>query len=498
MEAASEKEFSQASTFAGNSVNKLVPKTEASVQHPLPACSFFDYRSRKGKGLITKKFPGIAAVSHFLNRHYNPKKSVLLALSGGPDSLALLHLLLGYQKDRPLKFAIAHVDHGWRPESIVESEQLQELAKELQIPFHLKTLDPQLLSGSLEDASRKERLHFFRDLCRKYDYQAVLLGHHADDQAETVLKRVLEGSTLEHLAGIEEISFVEDVTLWRPLLNISKKSLQIYLQNHNQTGFDDYTNRDPRFLRGRFRTEIIPELAKSFGKEISSSLCHLSQEAKELKVYCQHMLGPYLDRLEVGPFGTLLDLSSDYPQDRFAVKFLLRELCRSQDFCLSRQLADTACELVLSNQGNRRLVMGQHEVVIDRRRIFILDRKMEALPAEPFALELGTHNYGPWNVSVTLSGANKPQLLGWKNAWRGRIEVVLPKAQYVIGLPRMNAPYVGGSAISRLWTNDKVPAFLRHLVPVLWQQDRISHEFLTSRTAPTTYSEELIHLNLFL
>lgn len=435
------------------------------------------------------------SVSDFLDLRYDPRNPVLLALSGGTDSLALLYLLLNYKKDHPLTFGIAHVNHGWRSESAEEAKQLQQLAQGLQIPFHFKTLNPQNLTGNLEAASREERLHFFGELCRDYGYQAALLGHHADDQAETVLKRVLEGSALEQLAGIEEISLVENVTLWRPLLNISKKSLQNYLERHKHVAFDDYTNRDPRFLRGRFRMQIFPELAKTFGKEISSSLCHLSQEAKELKIYCQHMLGSYLSKAEIGPFGTLLDLSNDCPEDRFAVKYLIRELCRKQDFCLSRQLADTACDLVLSKKGNRRLSVGQHEIVIDRRRIFILSRTIETLPSA-FELKFGNQQIGPWKVTVSLAEGHKPQLSGWRNAWRGRIEITLPKSEYVVGPARMNAPYAEGPAVSRLWTNDKVPAFLRHYVPVLWQQDRITHEFLTNRSAPTLSSQELIHITL--
>lgn len=164
----------------------------------------------------------IDILSKFLIQHRKTNKPLLLALSGGPDSLALFHLLLEVSKEHSIPFAIAHVDHGWRPESGTEAEILKELAQKHDLGFHLKKLDPKSLEGNLEDACRSERLQFFKELCQAHEYEAVLMGHHADDAAETVLKRLFEGSSLKAVAGLQEVSCYDDLQIWRPLLKKTK------------------------------------------------------------------------------------------------------------------------------------------------------------------------------------------------------------------------------------------------------------------------------------
>jgi tRNA(Ile)-lysidine synthase len=214
-------------------------------------------------------------LSDFLECNYIPGKPILLALSGGPDSLALFHLLVDCQKKMPLQLGVAHIDHGWRPESPREAEQLKHLVEHYHLPFHLKKLDPSRLKGNLEDASRRERLAFYRHLCSEYGYQAVLLGHQRDDQAETVLKRILEGASLPFLAGLEERTYLDGLMLWRPLLRISKRQIVYWLQERGIKAFEDSTNLDPKFLRGRFRSVIVPQLSKDFGKQVEGNLWKL-------------------------------------------------------------------------------------------------------------------------------------------------------------------------------------------------------------------------------
>ena len=141
----------------------------------------------------------------FLNSRCDWSRPVLIGLSGGPDSMALLHLLRECAQKKDLRIGVAHVNHCWRAESSYEAAQLEELVKNLGYSFHLKVLNPSELTGNLEDACRRERLAFFNELTHAYGYQAVILGHHRDDQAETVLKRFLEGASLVNLKGMEEI-----------------------------------------------------------------------------------------------------------------------------------------------------------------------------------------------------------------------------------------------------------------------------------------------------
>jgi tRNA(Ile)-lysidine synthase len=303
----------------------------------------------------------INALHLFFKNRLNQELPLLLAFSGGPDSLALLHLFLEYQKTHPVRLALAHIDHGWRAESASEAVQIASMAKQLGLVLHQKTLDPETIQGNLEAACREARLKYFVSLCQEYNYQAVLLAHHADDVAETVLKRALEGVTLPYLAAIRSEMIMEGVKVWRPLVTCSKKDLQNWLNQKGLKGFDDATNRDPKYMRARFRVQIIPYLSEVFGKKVDSGLCQISQEASELREYLDERIQPYLNRMIHSPEEYRLDLAGECPQSLFELKYLIRQFCKKSSFALSRQSVQKAAEFLQQKVPKKCFVMGRGE-----------------------------------------------------------------------------------------------------------------------------------------
>lgn len=418
------------------------------------------------------------AVSTFLKKYGHADQRLLLGLSGGPDSLALFHLLVQFS----VKFAAAHINHNWRPESGLEAQELEKIAAKYGVPFHLKTIFPNQLTGNLEAACRTERLNFFRELCQREKYDAVLLAHHADDQAETVLKRIFEGTNLVHLSSLQEVSEVEGVALWRPFLNLSKSDILKWLEERGMTPFLDKTNLDPRFLRGKMRTQLIPDLSSTFGKEISTSLCRLATDAQELKEFIGGQLEPYLKLIQKGPMGSMLDLSAMQPETHYLLKALIKEWCLQEGFTLSRSLADTACMLLQQNKANRQIAIAGKVIYIDRGRLFLVCGDC-ALPLQK--LEEGHFTYGPWSIHAKMIDAPiSLSHVGWKAAWNGKMESLVPIGDYHLGPAHMNQPYPGKTSISKWWNDHKIPAFLRHQIPVLWEKDKIQQEFLTHRLKP--------------
>lgn len=436
----------------------------------------------------------------FLKTHYDPAQPLLLALSGGPDSMALFYILQKFKEKSTLQFAVAHVDHGWREESRDEASQLKALSESFGIPFHLKTISPQQLQGNLEAACRQERLQFFAALSKEHGYQAVLLAHHADDQAETVLKRVLEGADMPFLTGLQQENWIDGARLWRPMLPVAKAEILKWLEQHDIEAFIDRTNLDSRFLRGRFRTHIIPFLSTAFGKEVTTSLCHVGKEAQELKTYLSDSFGHYLEQVVAGPFGSFLDLSNNGPSHPFELRYILRELCRRNNFILPRAAVDTACELLIEGKGNRLIEVGEHRICIDRRHLFIVHQSMLQELPPAMDLEEGTFQYGIWNVLVERVNESRKPIGGLREVWKGHLSISLPEGKYRIGPANLQSPYPGDHAtISKWWTNEKVPAFLRHLVPVIWENNTIRHEFLSGRLrekGPVAESSLQITLNL--
>ncbi|MBA3957653.1 MAG: tRNA lysidine(34) synthetase TilS [Parachlamydiaceae bacterium] len=430
-------------------------------------------------------------LSSFLLQHYNSARPILLALSGGPDSLALFHLLVQWRQQTQGEVGIAHVDHGWRAESASEAEILRQLAASAKMPFHLKTLDPKTLSGNLEAACRMERLHFFRELSETYGYQATLLGHHRDDQAETVLKRVFEGSSLCALSALQPISKVEGCTVWRPFLDVSKKTIMEWLATNQLEAFSDRTNLDPKFLRARFRSKIIPFLQDTFGKEIASPLCQIAEEAQELKEFCAHQFKPILDGAVTGPFGGWLNLSNE--KSPFAIKYILRELCQRAGCALPKTVAATACQLILENKSDRELFVGDFRICVDRHHVFVL--KQGVITVLPQILcHVGEHVYGPWKVSVR-SGATATKS-GWQHCMEGVVQVALPEGAYELSVPVLQDCYPRSSSISKWWTTEKVPAFLRYMMPVIKSEGRIVHEFLGKPVTTVPEGEKMLSVIL--
>lgn len=285
----------------------------------------------------------------------------LLGLSGGPDSMALFHLLL----EQGRQFRVAHIDHSWRQESKKESEQLAQLCLSRQIPFHLKILDPTLISGNLEDECRNARLSFFKELVETYKLQGVILGHHADDQAETVLKRIFEGATFAKLKGLTVKSVQGELTLFRPLLGVRKKEILEWLELKKVFYFQDVTNTDSRFLRSRLRQTLLPMLSKEFGKEITPSLCRLGDYAHEFDEFMESCLLPFRRKVLQIEGKLHLDLSDAIPLNMFLCKSIVKDFLGSQKISVSNSVLETIVFHIQKRNRHKVVKVGNAQLYIE-------------------------------------------------------------------------------------------------------------------------------------
>ncbi len=305
-------------------------------------------------------------VKHFLNVHYIPGRPLLLGFSGGPDSLALLHLLLDCHMD--LDLHVAHVDHGWRSESSEEADRLRKGIELLKLPFYLRQLEDVPMK---ENEARQARLAFFKELYQKLGCQALLLGHHGDDQSETVLKRILEGASLSALKGILPASNLEQMQVWRPLLQTDKASLKAWLKEKGLTPIEDRTNFDPRYLRGKMRTAILPQLEEHFGKEVSSNLRRLGESAQELSDYLSKKLEKYEALIIEDREEKRVDLSGYYPLEPIEIKAFLKKFSEKNKVFLSHVAVQSLYEILEDGTLHRKIGGGGRWVEIRGRCIAI-------------------------------------------------------------------------------------------------------------------------------
>ncbi len=290
-------------------------------------------------------------VGELIARHWDRTSPLLLGYSGGPDSKSLLYALL----DTPCRpfLHIAHVDHGWRPESEKEADLCAAEAQTLGISFHRTKIAPQ---G--EAASREARLLFFQSLFEKYPFQALLLGHQANDLAETVLKRILEGAHLTHWAGMDPISSLYGMVLWRPLLATPKKTLEKFLAQRGLRALVDPSNENPVYLRARLRRETLPWLAQNFGKEIEENLLLHAQRSRELREYLDRKTqGRSLCQKGAWKAGSLEGL------ERIEARHLVRKWADEMHLFLSREAVEQILDFSFARKESRRL---SHRVLVDK------------------------------------------------------------------------------------------------------------------------------------
>ena len=295
-------------------------------------------------------FALFSLVKHFLTLHYVPGKPLLLGFSGGPDSLALLHLLLECQMD--LDLHIAHVDHGWRPESGEQAERLKSDIALLKLPFHFKRL---VDIPKKENEGRVARLAFFKELYQKLGCQALLLGHHGDDQSETVLKRILEGASLSALKGILPVSHLEGMEVWRPLLEADKAALRAWLEEKGLVPIEDPTNTDSRYLRGKMRQAMLPQLEGHFGKEVRHNLRRLGESAQELSDYLARKIEKYEALMIEDKEEKRVDLSGYYPLEPLEIKAFIKKFSEKNKIFLSRAAIQSLYEILEKGTLHRRV-----------------------------------------------------------------------------------------------------------------------------------------------
>ena len=307
-----------------------------------------------------------AVFSEFLKNYFPDRPRLLLGLSGGPDSMALFCLLVA----DAYPFEVAHIDHAWRPESGQEAEELKEICCSEGVTFHVKRLKPSE-QKNMEEEARKSRLAFFREVVEQEGLAGVLLAHQADDQAETVLKRVFEGASLPKLKGLVPRIELEGMVIYRPLLTVRKTDLIKWLEERQIQYFQDTTNLDPRFLRSRLRETLMPFVSSHFGKQITPSLCRVGEAAAELGAFLEEQMRPYMSRIRHLPTGIALDFDPDPPTSSFLWKAMIRSLFDSQRMALSNAVLETILDHLQKGSCHKCLNVGGRDVRIHRKELTI-------------------------------------------------------------------------------------------------------------------------------
>jgi len=198
--------------------------------------------------------PSRVAIAVSLHHIFEPGERVVVAVSGGPDSLALLSVLREILPAVPLHLTVAHFDHGWRPDSQDDRDFVASMAAQWGYTFHTARAAGD--TPHTESVARTARYAFLRRIAGETNSTAIALGHTQDDQVETLLLHLLRGSGSRGLGAMRR----RDQDLARPLLDISRHEIEAYLARLHLTPRRDPSNEDPRFTRNRLRQQLLPAI----------------------------------------------------------------------------------------------------------------------------------------------------------------------------------------------------------------------------------------------
>ena len=308
---------------------------------------------------------------------------IIVGVSGGPDSMALLNVLLEIKKEKIINFdiVVCHVNHGIRIEAEEEEEYVSNFCKQYDIPFYTKKINVEELAKQeklgTEEAGRKERYAFFEKVLQKTNANKIATAHTANDNAETVLMNILRGSGTSGLKGIE----IKRENLIRPFIECSREEIENYCKEKSLNPRIDKTNFENIYTRNKIRNQLIPYIKENFNPNIIETINRLSDlskledeylEKQTEKVYHTIMLEERKDQIT-------LDLKAFNLQEIVIksrlVLYTINRLFGTRNGIEKKHIEDIL-SLCSKNIGNKFLIPNKKvKILVKNKKIFFMANK---------------------------------------------------------------------------------------------------------------------------
>lgn len=217
------------------------------------------------------------------NFNFNIGDIIVIGCSTGPDSMALLDMLIKLRKKYSLKVICAHVNHKIRKQSDIEEEFIKEYCNNNDILVEVMSID-KYGDDNFHNEARNIRYNFFEKVVKKYNAHYLMTAHHGDDLIETILMRITRGSNLYGYSGIHKVVEKEDYKIIRPLITYTKQELEDYDKENNVKYFIDHSNDSMKYTRNRYRKKLLPFL-KEEDLNIHKKFLKFSQNIEEASKY---------------------------------------------------------------------------------------------------------------------------------------------------------------------------------------------------------------------
>lgn len=431
---------------------------------------------------------------------FSPRDKVVVALSGGSDSVGLLHLLLEL-KELDLRITAAHYNHRMRgKESERDAKFCRQISKALKIEFEYGEVGDDDYSGDKrkglsEEAARELRYRFLKNVLEKRGADKIATAHTMNDQAETVIMRVIRGSGSRGLAGIPPVNG----NIVRPLIKVTKQEIEAYLKSSHVKWKEDSSNRSLRFRRNRIRLELFPAL-----RDINPGIDQvLSRSAEILRIESEFIDGcvdrAYGTVVSKQPFGYYVGKVKEYLLCHKAVRLgILRktfELIKGDIKQISLVHLLTADDMIEKEKASGEAVLPYNVKISKGYGLFCVSRVPG--PEKSYSYTIGGLGSYRFNNGLEVTLSKTSDRSGWEDEMEGffsagKIKFPLVVRNYEPGDRFRPLGMRKFKKIKDLFIDQKIPRFLRRSVPIFETTDgvvwvggvRIDDRFKAERSGP--------------
>lgn len=303
---------------------------------------------------------------------------IVIGVSGGPDSICLLHVLYGLKEKLGIEIVVAHVNHMLRDVADLETEYVQSFCKKLGIECYVKKADILEISKTqkkgTEEVGRQVRYDFFDEVAKKTNSNKIATAHNSNDRAETVILNILRGSGLSGLKGIEPI---RDNKYIRPLINTDRQDIENYCNDNKLEPKYDKTNNENIYTRNKVRNTVIPYIKKEFNPNIIKTINRLSSLATEENEYLQAITKQEFENLLIEKTeNIILDLhkfnSLNLVIKRRLILYTINEVLHTTNG-IEKVNIDDIIKLCKNNIGNKYLMpIKEIKVYVKKGKIYFI------------------------------------------------------------------------------------------------------------------------------
>ena len=307
------------------------------------------------------------------NIDINNDEYIIIGVSSGPDSMALLHML---QNNLKCKLVCAHINHNVRIQSDEEERYLKEYCKKYNTIFEstkIKTYS----KNNFENEAREKRYQFYEKILKKYNSHNLFLAHHGDDLIETIFMKIIRGSNLEGYAGIKTYSYLENYKIIRPLVSLTKDDIIKYNKKHKIKYYIDDTNENTQYTRNRYRKYILPLLKKE-DKLVHLKFLKYSNILQEYDNYINYEIEQKINNIYKNNQIDISNLNKEHPfMKKNIIFYILSQIYENKANIIKEKNILDILKMTTDNKPNYTINLPKNYIAKKEYNHIYIERKKE-------------------------------------------------------------------------------------------------------------------------